>query len=125
MGVNHRFDDLAIAGGIFPQACSRIISPDQRLSDCENDPPEGAALYEVTESISRFCQRKGLGHDRFDCTGLEQRDNSLPGVSNGRLRLTEHIETPDAGLWHDEIRHINGRLTAFWISPPRGAFPPG
>jgi hypothetical protein len=46
------------------------LSSDQRLSNCENDPAEGTALYEVTESISRFCQRKGLSHDRFDRSGL-------------------------------------------------------
>src|SRR5260370_40858267 len=34
------------------------------------------------------------------------------------MRLTEHIETPDAGLWHDEIGHVNGRFTACGI--PQG-----
>jgi hypothetical protein len=37
---------------------------DQRLSDCENDFPKGAALYEVTQSISRICQREVFSNDR-------------------------------------------------------------
>src|SRR5205807_996789 len=35
--------------------------------------------------------------------------------SNGSLRLSEHVETPDAGLWHDEICHVNGCLAACGI----------
>jgi hypothetical protein len=48
-----------------------MFSPHQLSSDCENNPPERASLYELTQSISRFCQRKGLSHDRFDRTGLK------------------------------------------------------
>src|SRR5437867_7468494 len=68
------------------------------------------------QSSSSFYQRKGLSHDRFDRTGFKQRDNNVPSVSNGSLRLSEHVETPDAGLWHDEICHVNGYLTACGIS---------
>src|SRR6202043_15346 len=32
------------------------------------------------------------------------------------LRLSEHVETTDAGLWYDEIYHVNGCLTACGIS---------
>src|SRR6202035_2832362 len=62
--------------------------------------------------------REGLRHDRFDRAGSKQRDDNIPGVSPGRLRLSEQVETPDAGLWHDEIGHINGCLTACGI--PQG-----
>src|SRR5437899_9146122 len=93
--------------------CVPLLS--QSLSDCEDDPAEGAALNQVTQSISRFGQRKGLSHDRFDRTGFKQRDNNVPSVSNGSLRLSEHVETPDAGLWHDEICHVNGCLAACGI----------
>jgi hypothetical protein len=74
-----------------------MFSPYQLSSDCKNYPPEGAAFNEITQSLSRFGQRERLSHDRFDRTGLKQRDNSVPSVSNDRLRLREHIETPDAG----------------------------
>jgi hypothetical protein len=50
-----------------------------------------AALNQVTQSISRFGQREGLSHDRFDRAGLKQRDDSIPGVSPGRLRLSEQF----------------------------------
>jgi hypothetical protein len=93
-----------------------MVSPLNLSSDCKNYPPEGAAFNEVTQSLSRFDQRERLSNDRFDRTGLKQRDDGLPSVSNRRLRLTEHIETPDAGLWHDQIGHVNGRLTACGIS---------
>src|SRR6266852_5082802 len=90
-------------------------SSHQSQSDCEDDSAERAALNQVTQSISRFGQRKVLRHNRFDRAGLKQRDDNIPGVSPGRLRLKEHVETPDAGLWHDEICHVNGCLTACGI----------
>src|SRR5580704_4532862 len=92
-----------------------MFSPYQLSSDCKNYLPEGAAFDEITQSLSRFGQREGLSHDRFDRAGLEQRDDNIPGVSLSRLRLSEQVETPDAGLWHDEIRHVNGCLTACGI----------
>src|ERR1700746_2477497 len=92
-----------------------FLSSHQRLSCCEDDSAEGAALNQVTQSSSRFSQREGLGHDRFDRARLNEREDNVPGVSNGRLRLKEHVETPDAGLWHDEICHVNGCLTACGI----------
>src|SRR3984893_14515378 len=94
-----------------------MYSSSQSLSDCENDFAKRAALNEVTQSTNRVCQREGLRHDRFDRAGSKQRDNNIPGVSPSRLRLSEQVETPDAGLWHDEIGHVNGCLTAFWIHP--------
>jgi hypothetical protein len=33
-----------------------------RASDCEDDSTEGAALNQVTQTISRFGQREGLSH---------------------------------------------------------------
>src|SRR5882672_1939257 len=93
-----------------------MFSPHQLSSDCKNYPPEGAALNEITQSISRFGQREALGYDRFDRAGLKQRDDTIPGVSPGRRRLSEHVETPDAGLWHDEICHVNSCLKACGIS---------
>ena len=69
-----------------------FLSSYQSLSDCEDNPAEGAALNQVTQSISRFGQREGLSHDRLDRAGFKQRDNSAPGVSPGRLRLIEHYE---------------------------------
>src|ERR1700726_2136997 len=87
----------------------------QSWSNFEDDSAEGAAFNQITQSISRFDQREGLSHDRFDRTGFKQRDNNVPSVSNGRLRLSEHVETPDAGLWHDEICHVNGCRTACGI----------
>src|SRR3984893_18578508 len=90
-------------------------SSHQSLSCGEDHPAEGAALNQVTQSISRFGQRESLGHDRFDRAGLKQRDNNIPSASNGRLRLSEQVETPDAGLWHDEICHVNGCLAACGI----------
>src|SRR5271166_3594369 len=50
-----------------------FLSSHQSLSCCEDDPAKGAALNQVTQSISRFGQREGLSHDRFDRVGLKQR----------------------------------------------------
>src|SRR5258708_21900111 len=85
------------------------------MSDCENHSAEGAAFYEITQRCSRFGEREGFGHDRFDRAGFKQRDDYVPSFSLGRLRLSEHVETPDAGLWHDEICHVNSRVTACGI----------
>src|SRR6266446_3338574 len=85
------------------------------MSDCENDPAERAAVDQVTQSISRFGQWEGLSHDRFDRTGFKKWDNNVPSVSNGCLRLSEHVEPPDAGLWHNEIYDVNGCLTTCGI----------
>src|SRR6476646_10606037 len=68
------------------------------------------------QGTSSFGEREGLSHDRFDRTGFKQRDNNFPSVSNGRLRLSKHVETTDAGLWHNEICHVNSCLTACGIS---------
>src|ERR1700693_2007466 len=102
-----------------------MLSPYQWSSDCKNYPPEGAAFNEITQSLSRFGQRERLRHNRFDRTGLKERHNCVPRARNGRLRLTKHIETPDAGLRHDEICHVNGCRTAFWEFPwSVGSSPP-
>src|SRR5260221_14781515 len=92
-----------------------FLSYHHGMSDCENDPAEGAAVDQGTQSISRFGQWEGLSHDRFDRTGFKKWDNHVPSVSNGRLRLSEHVEPPDAGLWHNEIYHVNGCITALGI----------
>src|ERR1700761_8442701 len=91
--------------------CLSCFSPHQLSSNCKNYPPEGAVFNEITQSLSRFGQRECLRHDRFDRTGLKERHNCVPRVSNRRLRLTKHIETPDAGLRDDEICGVNGGLT--------------
>ncbi len=85
------------------------------MSCFEDDPAERAALNQVTQSIGRFGQREGLSHDRFDRAGFKQGDNNVPSVPNGRVWLSEHVETPDAGLGHDESCHVDGRLTACGI----------
>jgi hypothetical protein len=82
----------------------------QSLSDCENDSAERAALNLVTQSISRLGQREGLSHDGFDRAGLKQRDDRIPGVSPGRLRLSEQDEVLDAGPLPNRICDVNGRL---------------
>ena len=94
----------------------RFLSSHQSLSDCEDDPTEGAALNQVTQSISSFDQRVGLSHDRFDRAGLKQRDDSVPGVSPGRQRLNEQHEALDAGPFHDQICDVNGCLAACRIT---------
>jgi hypothetical protein len=65
-----------------------LFSP-QRLSDGEDDPAEGTALNQVPQRLSRVGQREGLSHDRCDRAGLQQRDENIPGVNPGRLRLSE------------------------------------
>src|SRR4029077_12656181 len=92
-----------------------FLSYHHAVLDFEDDPAEGPAIDQVTQSISRFGQWEGLSHNRFDRTGFKKRDNNVPSSSNGRLRLSEHVETPDAGLWHDEICHVNGCRTACGI----------
>ena len=98
-----------------------FLSSHQSLSDCEDDPAEGAALNLVTQSISSFGQREGLSHDRFDRAGLKQRDDSVPGVSPGRQRLSEQHEALDAGSLHDQICDVNGCLAACRITQCREA----
>ena len=68
-----------------------FLSSDQSVSDGEDDSAEGAALNLVTQSISRLDQREGPSHDRFDRAGSKQRDDSVPGVNPGRLRLSNRI----------------------------------
>src|SRR6266404_3817955 len=89
-----------------------FLSSYQRMSDCEDDSAEGAVLNQVTQSIGRFGQREGLSHDRFDRAGLKQRDDSIPGVNPGRLRLREQYEALDAGLLPDQVCDVNGCLAA-------------
>ncbi len=81
-----------------------------------------AGRFAVINRFASDCRPlPSLSHDRFDRTGFKQRDNNVPSFSNGRLRLSEHVETPDAGLWHDEICHVNGCLTAPGIPQCREA----
>src|SRR5262245_45156526 len=75
-----------------------FLSSYHSSSDCEDDPAEGATLNQVPQSLSRFGQREGLRHDRCDRAGLKQRDDRIPGVDPGRLRLCEQYEALDAGL---------------------------
>src|SRR5260370_23155111 len=73
---------------IFPSSFFMYSSPlIKDLSDCKDDPAEGAALHQVTQRISRFGQRKGLSHARFDRAGLKQRNDGVPGISLACLRL--------------------------------------
>src|SRR5207237_816538 len=53
---------------------------------------------------------------RFDRAGLKQRDDSVPGVSPGRLRLSEQREALDAGPLPDQIGDINGCFAACRIT---------
>src|SRR5258705_1343271 len=78
-----------------------FLSSDRSLSDRGDDSAEGAVLNQVTQGICRFGQREGFGHYRFDRAGLEQRDNSIPGVNPSRLWLSEKHEAPDAGPMPD------------------------
>ena len=87
-----------------------FLSSHQGLSDCENDSAKRAALNLVTQSISRLGQREGLSHDRFDRAGLKQRDDRIPRVGPGRLRLSEQDEVLDAGPLPNQICDVNGRL---------------
>ncbi len=87
-----------------------FLSSHQSLSDCENDSAKRAALNLVTQSISRLGQREGLSHDRFDRAGLKQRDDRIPRVGPGRLRLSEQDEVLDAGPLPNQICDVNGRL---------------
>src|SRR5580700_11085436 len=93
-----------------------MFSPYQLSSDGKNYPPEGAAFNEITQSLSRFDQRERLSDDRFDRARLKQRDDDVPGISDRGLRLSEHVETSDASLQHDEICDVNGCLTACGIT---------
>jgi hypothetical protein len=86
------------------------------VSDCEDNSAEGAVLNQVTQSISRFGQREGLGDDRFDRAGLKQRDDSIPGVSPDHLRLSEQYEALDAGPLPDQICDVDGCLAACRIT---------
>jgi hypothetical protein len=66
-----RDENESLMGG-FSFKIVPVPSPsDPRSSDCEDDPAEGTALNQVAQSFSRFGQREGLSHDRFDRTGLK------------------------------------------------------
>ena len=46
-----------VMSAIFPSSSVHVfLSFIKSVSDCEDDPAEGAALNQVTERISRFCQ---------------------------------------------------------------------
>src|SRR6266481_8036532 len=53
-----------VMSAIFPSSLFMHSSPLIKLSDCEDDPAEGAVLNQITQSFSRFVQREGLSHDR-------------------------------------------------------------
>src|SRR5690348_9510152 len=78
--------------------------------------PNGRPAMMYRRASAASARGKGPGHYRFDRAGFKLGDNNFPGVNNGRLRLSKHVETLDAGLWHDETRHVNRRLTACGIS---------
>jgi hypothetical protein len=84
-----------------------FLSSDQRLSDCEDDSAEEAAINQVAQSISCFGQREDLSHDRFDRAGLKQRGDSAQGVNpraaERTLKLWMLARFPD---------HDNGKLHA-------------
>jgi hypothetical protein len=84
----------------------------KNLSDGEDDSAEGADLNQVTQSLSRFGQREGLSYDWSDFTGLKQRDDTLPGGSQGCLRLSEQYEALDARLLPNQICHVDSRLAS-------------
>jgi len=56
----------------------------QSMSDCGDNPAERTPLNQVKQSSSPIDQREGLSHNRFDCAGCKQRDNTLPGFSKDR-----------------------------------------
>jgi len=74
------------------------------MSDCEDDPAEWAALNQITQSISRFGQREGLSHDRFDRAGFRRATIVFQASAQAGLRLSEQYEARDAGLFPDQIR---------------------
>jgi len=47
------------------------FEPLRPLSDCEDDPAEGAAFNKITQSICGLGQRESLCHDRFDRAGVK------------------------------------------------------
>src|SRR6267142_2438565 len=101
---------------IFPSSLFMYSSSYRSLSDSEDDPAEGAALHQVPQRLSRFGQGEGLGHDRCDRAGLQQRDESIPGSSPGRLRLSEQDEALDADPLPDQMGDVNGGLAACRIT---------
>ena len=84
----------------------------KRLSDCENDPAEGAALNEVTQSICRLSQRERLCHDGLDRPGLKQWKNDAPCGAPCRRRLCEQGEALHTRALPDQIRDVDGCLAA-------------
>src|SRR5579863_3655340 len=92
-----------------------------KSSNCEDDSAERPPLNQVTECFRCVSQPEVLSHDRFDRTRFKQRYNDVPSFSNDRLRLSEHIETTDAGLGHDKVCHIDGCLAACRIPQCREA----
>ena len=83
-----------------------------KLSDCDDDPAEGAASNQITQSFRRFGQREGFSHDRFDRAGLKQRHDRVPGVSQCGLRLSKQYEALNAGPLPDLICNVDGCLAA-------------
>jgi len=83
-----------------------------------------AALNQIRKASARFGQREGLSHDRFDRAGFKESDDSVPGVSPSRLRLSEQYEARDAGLFPDQIRDVNSCLASGGIAKSGSNFRP-
>src|SRR5712692_10330521 len=96
---------------------------DQGLSDCEDDPAEGAALNEVTQSIRRFSQRERLCHDGLHRPGLKQWKNDAPRGAPYVRRLCEEGEALHARALPDQICDVYGCLAACGVAQGSQASP--
>src|SRR5207244_11767725 len=62
--------------------------------------------------LVRFGNWEGVTNDRSERAGLKHRDDSIPAVNPGRLRLREQYEALDAGLLPDQVCDVNRCLAA-------------
>src|SRR5439155_22212115 len=92
------------------------IHPAMRLSDCEDDPAEGATLNQVTQRICRLSQRERLCHDGLDRTGLKQGKDDTPCGAPYLRRLCEQGEALHTRPFPDQIRDVDGCLAPFGVA---------
>src|ERR1700704_6219611 len=102
-----------------PVISHAFLSSHRGLSDREDDPAEGAALNEVTQSICRFSQLEDLCHDGLDRTGLKQWNNDAPCGAPYQRRLREQREALHARALPDQICDVDGCLAACGVAQGR------
>src|SRR5260221_14456506 len=82
----------------------------------EEYPSDRTALDEVPKCRCSIFQWKCLSDNRLDLARLEKLCNRRPCFRRSRYRLREQHEAFDAGTLPDQVRHIDSRFPARYVT---------